>query len=183
MSTYNIFFGSVNNDGGVALKAGTPNNEYHTVVRTFSNNRRTEEYPFGSALVEGVNIMGIDSTGLVSVPWSSPRSLVKRATKKIASKNTNIILTSGNYATQSIDTIHENIYARTRLQTTAYRTGYFNNYTGKFAAGYPDNQLDYLGQDNAANLTRKNQGSIIFKNYRNISIVPYQSKTGWQWVK
>lgn len=178
MATYNVFFGSTKNDGGVALNAGTPYNEYHTVINTFSNKRRTQEYPFGSTLVNGINITGSSFNPLVPVPWSSPRSLIKRATKEIASNLTNVVFSPGNYATQSIDTIHENTYARTRLQTTAIRTGFFDGYTGKFAPGYPDNQLDYLGQDNAANLTRQNQGSIVFKNQRNISIAPYQSKTG-----
>ena len=166
------------NNGGTALKAGVPYSGNASTVKTFSNDRRADNYPFGSTLVNYAHLTSIDSNPLIPSPWSSARSLVKRSTRVLKGQPNNNLLTSGTYAPELRSSIHPINSYRTSLQSTAYRDNQFNIYLGKFTAGYPDNQIDDFGFDMASMPTRDNPGNLVFKNYRNISIVPYQSKTG-----
>jgi hypothetical protein len=103
--------------------------------------------------------------------------LVKRVTKTIAAQLSDVLVTSGNIAPNLTSSIHPVRLYRTRLQHAAYKAGKLNITTGKFDFGYPDNQQDDFGVDDAASPSRKNPGTMFFKNGRNISVVPYQSKT------
>ena len=166
------------NNGGIALKAGVPYSNNVSAMKTFSNNRRAENYPFGSTLVNYAHLTSIDSNPLVPSPWSSSRSLVKRSTRVLKGQPNNNLLTSGTYAPELRSSIHPINSYRTSLQNTAYRDNQFNIYLGKFVTGYPDNQIDDFGFDMASMPTRQNPGNLVFKNHNNLSIVPYQSKTG-----
>lgn len=166
------------NNGGTALKAGVPYSGNASTVKTFSNNRRADNYPFGSTLVNYAHLTPIDTDPTIHCPWSSARPLVKRSTRVLKGKSSNSLLTSGTYAPELRSAIHPINSYRTSLQNTAYRDNQFNIYLGQFISGYPDNQIDDFGVDEASIPTRENPGNLVFKNYRNISIVPYQSKTG-----
>jgi hypothetical protein len=173
MSIYNVFYGPVKNNGGTALKAGTASSIYHSALATFSNNTRTLDFPFGSTVIDGVNVTGLSQNSLVPVPNNlNQKPLIKRATR-----SNNVLQSPGNLSTALTSSIHNIESYRTRLEHTAYKDGYLNILTGKFDSGYPDNQRDEFGADSAANPSRNNPGVIIFKNGRNISIIPYQPKT------
>ena len=179
MAIHNVSYGSgAKNNGGVALKAGVPLETNAAALKTFTNKRRAENYPFGSTLVNDVNITGSNRNLSIPIPWSSARPMVKRSTRLLTGQLNNNLLTSGTYAPELRNTIHPIDSYRTRLQNTAYRNNQYDYFTGTFAAGYPDNQIDEFGLDTASVLTRADQGNLTFKNYRNISIIPYQSKTG-----
>lgn len=179
MAIYNLAFGRPENiNGGVVLNGGVPYNNNRASAKTFSNKRRVQEFPFGSALVSGVNITGNNDNLNIPVPFSSPRPLVKRASKTVAGQPSSAISTSGSLAPELKSTIHPIDSYRTRLEHQAYSAGLFNIYTGKYAAGYPDNQIDFFGVDEAANVSRSNQGKLFFKHYRAVSVVNYPARTG-----
>ena len=178
MSIYNVFYGSIKNNGGTALKAGTPSSIYDSALSTFSNNTRTLNFPFGSTVVDGINVTGSSQNSLAPIPNNlNQKPLIKRATKTIALQSNNVLQSPGNLSTSLTSSIHNIESYRTRLEHSAYKDGYLNILTGQFDAGYPDNQRDEFGADSAANPSRSNPGVIIFKNGRNISVIPYQPKT------
>ena len=178
MSIYNPSYNdSIKNNGGVALNSGVPYSDNAQSIKTFYNKRRTYEFPFASTVVDGVNVTNATQSVLVPVPYSSKRPLVKRATKTIAAQPSYVLETPGNPAVSLTSSIHPISTYRTRLQHTAYKAGKLDITTGKFDFGYPDNQQDDFGVDDAASPSRKNPGTMFFKNGRNISVIPYQSKT------
>ena len=56
------------NNGGTALKAGVPYSGNASTVKTFSNDRRADNYPFGSTLVNYAHLTSIDSNPLIPSP-------------------------------------------------------------------------------------------------------------------
>jgi hypothetical protein len=178
MSIYNPSYNdSIKNNGGVALNSGVPYSDNAQSIKTFYNKRRTYEFPFASTIVDGVNVTNATQSVLTPVPYNSKRPLIKRATKTIAAQSSDVLLSPGNLAPNLTSSIHPIISYRTRLQHTAFVNGKLNVLTGKYDFGYPDNQQDDFGSDEAAYPSRKNPGTMFFKNGRNISVVPYQSKT------
>jgi hypothetical protein len=67
---------------------------------------------------------------------------------------------------------------RTRLQTTAIREGYWNEYTGQFDPGYPVVTVDVFGTDSAANPTRSVPGRLSFAGQSATTTTNYSEKTG-----
>lgn len=179
MAIHNPTFGSSEKiNGGVVLNGGVPYTNNRTVAKTFSNKRRVQEFPFGSAVVNGVNVTSNNENLAIPVPFSNLRPLIKRASSTIAGQSSSVVKTAGSLAPELRSAIHPIDSYRTRLEHQAYVAGYFNPYNGKYAAGYPDNQIDFFGIDQAANVSRSNQGKLFFKHYRTVSVVNYPPKTG-----
>lgn len=178
MAIYNTSLtGGIKNNGGTALKAGVPYENNAQAIKTFSNKRSGYfQSVFGSNITAEINAGAINSS--VPVPWSSKRPLVKRSTRVIAGQESYNLLTSGTAAPELRSSIHPTNNTRTRLEHTAYKQGKYNFYTGKFDAGYPDNEWVHFGIDTSVVTSRNDISHIIFKNQRSITIAPYQSKTG-----
>lgn len=179
MAIYNPNFSTPENvNSGTVLNGGIPYQNNPSAAEAFYNKRRVNEFPFGSTLVDGVNITGNNQNFLLPVPYAGVRSLIKRSTKTIAGQLNDVLLTSGCIQPELRSSIHYINSYHTRLEHQAYNEGRFNNYTGKFAAGYPDNQIDFFGPDEAAVVSREHQGRLFFKNSKTVSIANYPSKTG-----
>lgn len=187
MSTYTISpNGKRNNNGGATLtpSSGTPYTDNPQNVKAFTNKRTwINRQVFASTLTEGINIENAlpnPFNSFIIVPRNNTRPLVKRASTYFFQTTTaqkNNLLTSGNYAPELYTGSYPVNYYTTRLESTAYRDGKYNIYTGKFDAGYPDNETTFL-TDTAVIPSRNETGKIIFKYSKNISITPYQKKTG-----
>lgn len=179
MAIYNPTFGNSEKiNSGVALNSGSIPFGNPSVVQPVSNKRRTQEFPFGSTLVNGINITGSSQNFLVPVPLDGVRSLIKRSTKTVGGLTNNVLLTSGCIQPELRTSIHYINSYRTRLEHQAYIQGKLNPYTGKFAAGYPDNEIDYFGYDTVGNLSRSNQGRSYYKYSKIVTITNYPAKTG-----
>jgi hypothetical protein len=177
MSIYNPVYGQPSkNNGGITLNGGTPNSQDPSTLSTFSNKRRTEEFPFGSIVVDGVNITGANQNLSVPVPYEDGQPIIKRTLSTFT--NSSVLLSPGNLNTALTSSIHSISTYRTRLEHQAYVGGLYNQYTGKFATGFPDNSFDDFGLDTAASVSRADQGSLFFNNHSKINTVSYLPKTG-----
>jgi len=177
MAIYNTNFTNVvKNNSGTVLNGEVLLSDNNNRVKTLIGKTRTLNYPFGSAVVDGVGVDAINAS--VAVPFSNSRSLVKRTTISLANKPSSMLITAGTYDPELRNSIHPITTYRTRLQSEAYRNNQYNIYTGKYNTGYPDNTLDSFGDDNAANPTRSNPGKLFYKHYRLITKQNYPSKTG-----
>lgn len=126
--------------------------------------------PTGSLVVEGVNADKALSTGTFAYNNESP--IAKKLTASLAGVNTSALLTSAGDPSH-IRSIHKLEVVRTRRLTSAIREGKFNDFTGKFDAGYPvvavddfydvsTNTLSETSTDEAAAPTREVPGELTY---------------------
>jgi hypothetical protein len=139
----------------------------------------------GSTVVEGVSTGKALDLGVFG--YNNPRPVGEKITDTICNiPNTTLkggasepnLITSNNKMV--IKDGSENFVdgTRTRRIASAIRDNHFNLQTGKFESGYPINAEDIFVADEAAKLSRKNQGSYRFKTASNIDKKNHRDRTG-----
>lgn len=125
---------------------------------------------FGSTVVDNNSADKALSAGVFAYDNESP--VAKKVTTSLAGVS-NTVLRSGASDPSNIRSIHKLEVVRTRRQTSAIRAGKFNEFTGKFDAGFPVNEVDDFydiatntlsetSTDNAAAPTRQVPGELTY---------------------
>lgn len=114
---------------------------------------------FGSSVSDNNSADKALSSGVFAYNNQSP--VAKRLTKKLSTVNNNYLV-SGAAVPGNVRSIHKLEVLRTRKTATAIRAGDWNIYTGQFTV-QPDNVIDTLASDNAANPTREVPGELTYK--------------------
>jgi hypothetical protein len=162
-----------NNDSGVVLRAATAG----TVLNNVAIPLDPDSLPFASTVAQTSNVQGLLAGG--EFAYDNNKPLIKGYTNSINNFSpAEGINSTGNANSENTSAIHPVSFVRTRLVRTAFRDGRFNNFTGKFDAGYPDVQLDDLLVDVAANPSRAEPGRIHFTYGKRLISSGYYPKTG-----
>jgi hypothetical protein len=104
--------------------------------------------------------------------YDNERPVAKKLTTSLSGVENDVLL-SGASDPSNIRSIHKLEVVRTRRQTSAIRSGNFNDFTGKFDSGYPVNVVDEFydvstntlsetSTDNAATPTRQVPGELTY---------------------
>ena len=161
------------NNGGSVINAGT---DYETfpVLGARLNSNRSNIDVFGSTVVEGVNTVSALDFGL----FASINSIVARKVSRIlAGTIDNAVLLSGASVPGLVRSIHKLETLRTTRQSTAFRAGQFNLYTGRYNPA-PTVAVDSLTTDAAATPTRSVPGKLVYKLGGAVPVeVNYKPKT------
>lgn len=115
---------------------------------------------FGSVVVDGTDTdKAVDSSGFAN---STQKPIAKRLTSELGGVN-NLVLLSGAAQPHLVRSVNKLETINSLLQTTAYRDGRWNIFTGQYDAGYPLNSEDDFGPDNEARATRTAPGNFSYK--------------------
>lgn len=161
------------NKGGSVINAGTG---YDTVpvlgARLVSS--RTNLGVFGSTVVKGVNTIASLDSGL----FATLNSIVaKRVSDSLAGTVSNSVLLSGASVPGLTRSIHKLEALITYRQSTAFRAGNFNLYTGIYNPA-PTVATDSLATDTAATPTRSVPGKMVFRTGSKVPVrSDYKAKT------
>jgi len=177
--TTNVTATSTVNNGGVAKNIGSSAN-----LLTNSTLGRDNVGVFGSKVLDNSTADKAVSAGTFAYNNQSP--VAKRLTTRLSGVS-NTVLRSGAAQPDLVKSVHKilvkngggNLVAgiRTRRVATAIRAGNYNIYTGLFSAA-PTVAVDEFGADDAANVSRSNQGSLFYKTgAKNPVTDSYDSKT------
>lgn len=163
-----------NKNSGIVHKGG---NKYpgNLTVDVLNGPINTELFKTGP--VEEINTT--TSKFLSVFAKNTQRGLIKTlVNNELESDVSAVIKTAGNTNINNVTMVHDISFTTSRLQLTAFRTGKYRFFTGKYDVGYPDTRSDYFGIDTSVTKNRENQGKVFFKGGKDITITSYQSKTG-----
>lgn len=130
---------------------------------------------FGSTVLDNNTADKALNAGVFA--YNNERPISKRVTTTLSTTNNNV-LRSGAAVPSNVRSIHKVEVYRTRKLTSAIRAGKWNQYSGTFEAGYPQNVVDSVSSDNAANPSREYPGSLVYTNGSSSTATFYSKKTG-----
>ena len=160
------------NKGGSVVNAGTPGSSpvLGSVVKSATSNFGI----FGSAVVNGVNTTKSVTAGI----FAKLNSIVaRRISTVLAGTVSNSVLLSGASVPGLVRSIHKLEVLRTQRQSTSFRAGNFNLYTGKYNPA-PTVAVDSLATDTAATPTREVPGKLVFRTGAKVPVSSnYKAKT------
>jgi hypothetical protein len=161
------------NNGGSVINAGT-DYETNPVLGSRFNSSRADFGVFGSTVVEGVNTSAAVSEGI----FGKLHDIVaKRISISLAGTLSNEALLSGAGVPSLVRSIHKLETLRSYRQSTAFRAGNFNLFTGKYSPT-PTVAVDSLSADSAATPTRAVPGTLVFKGGALVPVSKnYKAKT------
>lgn len=113
---------------------------------------------FGSTVLDNNTTDKALSAGVFA--YNNNKPLARRVTTYISGVYNKVLSNAANsgYATA----IHSNTVAYTAKIRSGLEAGKFNEVTGEWDAGYPQNSVDNFGTDNAAAVSRANQDSLTY---------------------
>lgn len=115
---------------------------------------------FGSVVVDGTDTdKAVDSSNFAN---STQRPIAKRLTSELGGVN-NLVLLSGAAQPHLVQSVNKLETILTLLQTTAYRDGRWNIFTGKYDSGYPLTSEDDFLADTEARASRTAPGNFSYK--------------------
>lgn len=171
---YTTFDNRDNKNSGIVYHGGNKYTE-NVIVDVLNGPINTESFKTGP--VDGINATAIKFAATFAK--NTQKGLMKTvANSELDEDVEGVIRTPGNKNISNIDMIHDTSSIVSRLQSTAYRSGKYQFYTGKYDAGYPDVQYDDFSPDNSVADSRDYQGKVFFKNSKDITTQAYQPKTG-----
>lgn len=161
------------NNGGSVINAGT-DFEASPVLGYRFNSSNANVGVFGSAVVEGVNT----TASLALGDFAQLHSIVaRRVSDSLAGNISNSVLLSGASVPGLVRSIHKLEVLRTQRQSTSFRAGNFNLYTGKYNPA-PTVAVDSLATDTAATPTREVPGKLVFRTGAKVPVSSnYKAKT------
>lgn len=142
-------------------KGGTGVNTASSSVLSNSVNLGSEDVGvFGSVVVDGTDTdKAVDSSSFAN---STQRPIAKRLTSELGGVN-NLVLLSGAAQPYLVQSVNKLETINSLLQTTAYRDGRWNIFTGQYDAGYPLSSDDDFLPDVEARVTRTAPGNFAYK--------------------
>lgn len=131
---------------------------------------------FGSVVVDGPDtnkaVVASNFANVTQMP------IGKRLTSELGGLSNSVLL-SGAAQPSLIKSVNYIESILTPLQSTAYRGGYWNIYTGYYETGYPEISDDNFGSDTEARVSRSSPGSFVYKRNKNVPVIAsYRPKTG-----
>jgi hypothetical protein len=174
-STVNVFHltGTNNaNDGGTVKKGGdVQGTRFAPAVPVYENEREV----FGSVVVDNNSADKALDAGTFS--YNNQRPVGMKVTDSVSGVANDTLLSAANDPA-ALRSIHKLEVLRTRKTTTGVRENRYNRYTNRWEANYPQNVVDTLEDDSAANPTQAVPGLLT---YMSGSVVPvndaYKPKT------
>jgi hypothetical protein len=148
----------VSNNGGSVISGGS-SLDASPVLGTRINSGKKNLDVFASTVVEGVNNVTALTLGVFA---KLHKIVAKRISSTLAGTINNATLLSGAAVPGLIRSIHKMEVVRVTRVATALRAGYWNEVTGSWTIA-PVTAVDVLETDNAANPTRTNPGSLVYK--------------------
>ncbi len=130
---------------------------------------------FGSTVLDNSVANKALSAGTFS--YNNTNGLIRRVTTSISGVSNNVLQNTANsgYTTA----IHSNTTSYTAKVRSGLEAGKFNQVTGEWEAGYPQNSVDSFGTDNAAAVSRADQDSLTYMvNGKTATTTNYTSKNG-----
>lgn len=143
-------------NGGAAARRGSGSSLLDDVAVSRSNTT-----VFASTVVDGDHADKVISGGVFA--GNNAEFIGKRLTDTLAGNQANTILLSGAAVPKNVKSIHKLNTLRTQQTTMALRANKWNEVTGEWDAGYPENSTDTLATDNAANPNRTTPGRLSYK--------------------
>lgn len=142
-------------------KGGTGINTASSSVLSNSVNLGYEDVGvFGSVVVDGDDTdKAVDASNFAN---STQRPVAKRLTSELGGLSNDVLL-SGAAQPQLIQSVNKLDTIKSTLQTTAYRDGRWNFFTGQYDAGYPLSSDDDFLPDVEARVTRTAPGNFAYK--------------------
>lgn len=162
---------STKNKGGSAVNVATSS------VLTSSIDLGTEDVGvFGSVVVDGPDT---DKAVVASNFANSTQMPIAKRLSNHLGGIPNSILLSGAAQPSLVKSVNYIESILTVLQSTAYRGGHWNIYTGYYESGYPETSDDNFGADTEARVSRSMPGSFAYKRNKNVPVMAsYRPKTG-----
>jgi hypothetical protein len=151
----NVKSSGSNNNRGVVARGGSVASGKLTNVGVSRYNSTV----FASTVVDNASADKALSSGTFSYQNNKP--VAQRLTSTISGV-ANTTLRSGADIPGQIRGINSRVVYRNRLDTTAFRAGYFNLYTGKYSPT-PTVYVDSVGTDEAATVSRSSPGTLAYK--------------------
>jgi len=130
---------------------------------------------FGSTVLD--NSVADKALSSGTFAYNNDNGLIRRVTSYISGVSNNVLANAANsgYATS----IHSNTTSYTAKIRSGLEAGKFNQVTGEWAVGYPQNSVDSFGTDNAAAVSRADQDSLTYMvNGKTATTTNYSSKNG-----
>ena len=159
---------STKNNGGSVLNGGS------TTVLDTVNLGYYDTGVFGSTVTDGNETDKALSAGTFS--YNNQKPIAKRLTTELSGVD-NDFLQSAADVPGNIRSIHKLEVLRTLQQTTAIRNGDFDIYSGQFTTP-PNNVVDSLATDDAANPSREIPGELQYKTGAPVPVQDnYKAKT------
>jgi len=146
---------SADNNGGTIKANGTGSGTFAT-----SKTAQNKTGVFGSTVVDNDTADKAVSAGTFAYNNSRP---VAKKTSSTISGVANTVLQSGASDPNRRKSIHKIESIKTLKTTTAVRTNKWNEYTGKWEAGFPQTSNDSFGNDNAASPTSNVPGELTYR--------------------
>lgn len=130
---------------------------------------------FGSTVLDNSVANKALSSGTFA--YNNNDGLIRRVTVYLSGVYNKVL---SNAASSGYETaIHDNVKSYTAKVRTALEAGKFNEVTGEWEAGYPENSVDNFGIDNAAAVSRADQDSLTYMvNGKTATTTSYTSKNG-----
>lgn len=171
---YTTFDNKDNKNSGIVHNGG---NKYTENVTVDVLNGPINTVLFQTGPIDGINTTTSKFDAVFAK--NTQRGLIKTvANSNLEEEVLTVIKTPANTNITNIRMIHDRSSTVSRLESTAYRGGKYQFYTGKYDVGYPDTQFDSFNLDSAVTDNRQDQGKIFFKNSKDITIQSYQPKLG-----
>jgi len=173
----------VDNNGGVLTRVGTPGDATLWSQTTLANSRNT-------TVVSGINsVTGILSAGT----FNGGTQVIQRVTNTIAGTS-NTVLLFGAADSRAGNSIHQAQVVQSNQIKTAIRENRWNEFSGVFDAGYPDqvnsgawsqatdtdvsDELSSSGVDHASNPTAAIPGELVYRDGSPLPVQDdYQART------
>lgn len=130
---------------------------------------------FGSTVLD--NGVADKALSAGTFAFNNNEPIARRVTSNLSGVYNNVLQNSANsgYSTA----IHSNSTSYTAKVRTGLEAGKFNEATGEWEAGYPQNSVDDFGTDNAAAVSRADQGSLTYMvNGKAATTTAYDGKNG-----
>lgn len=158
---------STKNRGGVAIKAGS--------MSTTLTNRPVKAVNvgvYGSVVIDGTETDKALTSGVFA--HSSRKPVAKRISDSLATVSNKTLLSGA--AVPSLQTdINRLESVVTNKTSTAFRSGNFNLFTGKYSS--VASATDSFGNDTEARVTRTSPGRLVYRLGKGAVTVGYKSKT------
>ncbi len=115
---------------------------------------------FGSVVVDGDDTdKAVDAGNFAN---NTQRPIAKRVTSELSGVDNDVLL-SGAAQPQLVQSVNKLETMTSLLQTTAYRDGRWNIFTGQYDPGYPLTSDDDFGADTEARASRVAPGNLSYK--------------------
>lgn len=130
---------------------------------------------FGSTVLDNAVANKALTSGTFA--YDNNKGLIRRVTAYISGVYNKVLVNTANSGYNTA--IHSNTTSYTAKVRSGLEAGKFNEVTGEWEAGYPQNSVDSFGTDNAAAVSRADQDSLTYMvNGKTATTTGYAPRNG-----